>query len=51
MDVAGFGSMLKKWVKILLKKFSSCVNHVGNLITAINLDKAIPLLVYSLSCA
>ena len=39
MEVAGFGSMLKKWVKILLKKFSSRVNHVGNLITAIDLGR------------
>ena len=39
MDVAGFGSMLKGWVKILLKDFSSRVNHVGNLLRGIDLGR------------
>ena len=28
MEVAGFGSRLKNWVKVLLSNFSSRVNHV-----------------------
>ena len=39
MEVAGFGSMLKRWVKVLLKDFSSRVNHVGNLLREINLGR------------
>ena len=39
MEVAGFGSMLRKWVKVLLKDFSSRVNHVGNLLREINLGR------------
>ena len=39
MEIAGFGSMLKRWIKILLNKFSSRVNHVGNLLTAIDLGR------------
>ena len=39
MDVAGFGSRLKKWVKVLLSNFSSRVNHVGNLLPSIDLGR------------
>ena len=39
MEVAGFGSMLRNWVKVLLKDFSSRVNHVGNLLRKINLGR------------
>ena len=39
MEVAGFGSRLKKWVKVLLSNFSSRVNHVGNLLPSIDLGR------------
>ena len=39
MEVAGFGNMLRNWVKVLLKDFSSRVNHVGNLLRKINLGR------------
>ena len=39
MEVAGFGSRLKKWVKVLLSDFSSRVNHVGNLLKSIDLGR------------
>ena len=39
MEVAGFGSRLKKWVKVLLSDFSSRVNHVGNLLPSIDLGR------------
>ena len=39
MEIAGFGSRLKEWIKVLLSNFTSRVNHVGNLLKSIELGR------------
>ena len=39
IEIAGFPKKLRTWVKILLNKFQSHINHAGNLLELIELGR------------